>query len=88
MIRNYFKTAWRSLTKRKGFVIINILGLALGFGCSILIFLFVQYHLQFDNFHNNQDRIYRFNTEEHRDFIDYEASVPPGFSNAFKADYD
>jgi predicted permease len=88
VIRNYFRTAWRSLTKRKGFAIINILGLSLGFGCSILIFLFVQYHLQFDNFHYNQDRIYRFNTEEHRDFIDYEASVPPGFSNAFKTDYD
>ncbi len=88
MIKNYFKIAWRSLKKRKGFATINILGLALGFGCSILIFLFVQHHLQYDNFHKNSDRIYRFNTEEHRDIVDYEASVPPGFANAFKQDYD
>lgn len=87
MIRNYFKIAWRSLVKRKGFTFINITGLAMGFGCSILIFLFVSHHLQFDNFHTDTDRMYRFVTEEHRDFIDYEASVPPGFANAFKEDY-
>lgn len=88
MIKNYFKIAWRGLRKRKGFTLINILGLSLGFACSILIFLFVQYHLQFDNFHENSDRIYRVNTEEHRDIIDYEAAVPPGFANAFEQDYD
>ncbi|WP_228236570.1 ABC transporter permease [Allomuricauda sp. M10] len=88
MFKNNLKIAWRNLVKRKGFSFINILGLSMGFGCSILIFLFVQYHLQFDNFHQNADRIYRFNTEEHRDLIDYEAAVPPGFANAFKQDYD
>lgn len=88
MFKNYFKIAWRSLLKRKGFAFINIIGLSLGFGCSILVFLFVQHHLKFDDFHKNSDRIYRVNTEEHRDIIDYEAAVPPGFSNAFKQDYD
>ncbi|SDQ12798.1 ABC transporter permease [Flagellimonas zhangzhouensis] len=88
MLKNQFKIAWRSLRKRKGFTLINILGLSLGFGCSILVFLFVQHHLRFDNFHNNSDRIYRFATEEHRDFIEYEAAVPPGFANAFRQDYD
>ncbi|MGB5820211.1 MAG: FtsX-like permease family protein [Saonia sp.] len=88
MFKNHLKIAWRGLGKRKGFTVINVLGLALGFGSSILIFLFVSHHLQFDTFHKNPDRIYRFVTEEHRDFIDYEASVPPGFSNAFKTDYD
>ena len=88
MFKNNLKIAWRNLIKRKGFSSINILGLSMGFGCSILIFLFVHHHLQFDNFHQNADRIYRFNTEEHRDMVDYEAAVPPGFANAFKQDYD
>lgn len=88
MIKNHFKIAWRSLTKRKGFAFINIFGLSLGFGCSILVFLFVSHHLRYDNFHANAERIYRVNTEEHRDIIDYEAAVPPGFANAFKQDYD
>lgn len=88
MLKNQLKIAWRSLAKRKGFAFINILGLALGFGCSLLVFLFVQHHLQFDNFHKHSNRIYRVNTDEHRDIIDYEAAVPPGFANAFKQDYD
>ena len=88
MFKNQLKIAWRSLLKRKVFSIINILGLAIGFGCAILIFLFASHHLSYDRFHNNGDRIYRFVTEEHADVIDYTASVPTGFSNAFKEDYD
>ncbi len=88
MIRNYFKIAWRNLTKNKRYTFINIGGLTLGFACSILIFLFVSFHLQFDDFHYNSDRIYRFVTESHKDDVGYTATVPPGFTNAFKADYD
>ena len=88
MNKNRFKIAWRSIKKRKGFALINITGLALGFACCILIFLFVQYHLQFDKFHSNPDRIYRFVTEQHKDEINYTPSVPPGFTNAFRSDFD
>ncbi|MEQ8879487.1 MAG: ABC transporter permease [Cyclobacteriaceae bacterium] len=88
MLRNYFKIAWRNLTRNKSFAIINTLGLALGFTCCILIFLFVKYHLSFDDFHDNSERIFRIVTEEHRDFIAYEASVPPALGRAFRDDYD
>ncbi|WP_422082861.1 ABC transporter permease [Ulvibacterium sp.] len=88
MFKNYLKIAWRSLRKRKGFAVINVLGLALGFGTAVLVFLFVNHHLQFDTFHHNSDRIYRFVTEEHHGTVYYSPSVPPGFANAFKADYD
>ncbi|MEM9648790.1 MAG: ABC transporter permease [Bacteroidota bacterium] len=63
MFKNHFKIAWRNLTKRKVFTAINILGLAIGFGSSILIYLFLNYHLSFDKFHKNADRIYRVVTE-------------------------
>ncbi|UGU17640.1 ABC transporter permease [Sinomicrobium kalidii] len=88
MIRNYFKIAWRNLRKRKSVALINILGLALGFGCAILIFLFVQFHLTFDNFHGDSDRIYRLVTEMHSDGIKYRPTVPPGLPNVFKNDYN
>ncbi|PKV49013.1 putative permease [Aquimarina sp. MAR_2010_214] len=88
MFKNHLKIAWRTLRKRKVFTSINILGLTLGFGCAILIFLFVTHHLQYDNFHNNSDRIYRVVTEEHRDDVGYESSVPPGFPESFETDYD
>src|SRR5680860_1281887 len=88
MYKNYFKIAWRNLQNRKGFALINILGLALGLGCSILIFLFVSHHLSYDTFHKNPDRIYRVVTEMHEEDVDYIASVPPGFVNAFRTDYE
>ncbi|UJH69159.1 ABC transporter permease [Allomuricauda sp. SCSIO 65647] len=87
MFKNQLKIAWRSLLKRKVFSLINILGLAIGFGCATLIFLFVNHHLSYDKFHHNSERIFRFVTEQQTDIITHTASVPPGFSNAFKKDY-
>ncbi|MEW7279606.1 ABC transporter permease [Aquimarina sp. 2201CG1-2-11] len=88
MFKNHLKIAWRNLCKRKVFASINVLGLALGFGCAILIFLFIDHHSQFDTFHTNSDRIYRVVTEEHRDEIGYDPSIPPGFPKSFRNDYD
>ncbi|TMM52131.1 FtsX-like permease family protein [Maribacter algarum] len=88
MFKNYIKIAWRNLLKRKVFTFINVVGLAIGFGSSILIYLFLNYNLSFDNFHVNGDRIYRINTEQHRDDIEYDPSVPPAFANVFREEYD
>ena len=87
MLKNHLKIAWRSLIKRKVFTTINILGLTIGFGSAILIYLFLSYHLSFDNFHPNKNRIYRMATEEHMDNIDYSASVPPAFAKVFRENY-
>lgn len=87
MYKNYITTAWRNLNKKKVYASINIAGLALGIACSLLIFSLISYHLDFDNFHADTDRIYRFVTEEHRDQVDYDRSVPPVFGKAFREDY-
>ena len=63
MIKNYFKIAIRNLIRHKGYSTINILGLAIGMACVILIMLFVQRELSFDNFHANKDKIYRLNIQ-------------------------
>jgi len=59
MLKNYIKVALRNLLKNKGFSIINIVGLATGIACSILIYLFVSHELSYDAFHEKADRIYR-----------------------------
>nr|WP_298996283.1 ABC transporter permease [uncultured Allomuricauda sp.] len=87
MFRNYVRIAWRNLLKRKVFTTINILGLSIGFGSAILIYLFLGYHYSFDDFHSNEDRIYRMATEEHTDIVDYSASVPPAFAKVFREEY-
>ena len=58
MIRNYLKVAWRNLFRNKFFSVINILGLALGMACSILILLWVQNELSVDNYHVNGPNLY------------------------------
>jgi putative ABC transport system permease protein len=77
MILNYFKIAFRSLLKFKGYAAINLLGLALGLSAGILIMLYVLDELSYDQFHAKIDRIYRVETQ----FIS-EKSDGPGSMDA------
>ena len=59
MFTNYLKITWRNFKKQKGYSFLNIFGLAVGMACCILILLWVQDELSFDNFHENGENIYR-----------------------------
>src|SRR5215204_1025134 len=63
MILNYFKIAFRTLLKFRGYAAINLVGLALGLTAGILIMLYVLDELSFDNFHRHANRIYRIETK-------------------------
>ena len=65
MIRNYVKIAWRNLIKNETFSSINILGLALGMVCSLLIFLWVLDERSIDSFHVNIDQTYIVISQEY-----------------------
>lgn len=64
MLNNYFKIALRNLFKHKVNTFINIFGLGIAILCSMVIFLFVQKELTYDNFHDHKDEIYRLTLEE------------------------
>ena len=79
MIRNYFKTAFRSLSRNTNYTVINIAGLAVGIAVSMIIFIIIQFQTSFDNFHSKKDRIYRVLTESHHadaGNITYAKNVP------------
>lgn len=59
MIKNIFKIAWRNLLRSKGFSFINISGLAIGMASALLILLWVQHEFSYDNFYQNQSRLYQ-----------------------------
>ena len=65
MFKNYFKTALRSLSRNRNYTIINIAGLAAGIAVCLVIFIIIQFHSGYDNFHAKKDRIYRVLTEYH-----------------------
>ncbi|HXL56124.1 MAG TPA: ABC transporter permease [Chitinophagaceae bacterium] len=58
MFKNYFKVAFRNLFRNKGFSAINILGLAIGMASTMLILLWIQNELSYEQFHEKKDRIY------------------------------
>jgi putative ABC transport system permease protein len=58
MLKNYIKIAFRNLWKQKGFSAINIIGLAMGMACSLLILLWVQDERGVDAFHENGKNLY------------------------------
>jgi putative ABC transport system permease protein len=59
MLKNYLKIAWRNLLKHKSFSLINILGLAIGIAACMIIFLYVQHELNYDQYNTKADRIAR-----------------------------
>lgn len=59
ILSNYQKVARRNLLKNKLYSGINIAGLSIGITCCLLIYIFVQNELNYDNFHEKGDRIYR-----------------------------
>ena len=59
MLKNYFKIAWRNLTRNKIYSFINIAGLSMGLACAMLIMLYVKDEVSYDRFHKNVNNIYR-----------------------------
>lgn len=83
MFKNYFKTAWRFLSKHKAYSIINVLGLTLGIASSLVIFLVVKYELGYDKFNSKADRIYRVTLNA----IDFNPSISMAIVPAMRIDF-
>lgn len=59
MIRSYLKIALRNLLRYKWYSLLSISGLAIGLACGILVALYAQLELSFDQYHAKKDRLYR-----------------------------
>ena len=85
MIKNYFKTAWRNLTKYKAFSFINIFGLAVAMSVCMLLILMLSDQLNYDSFQKNKDRIYRLATTPlHQNSL--RATIPFPVANTLKSE--
>jgi ABC-type antimicrobial peptide transport system permease subunit len=67
MFKNYFKIGWRNLWKNKSFSLINLMGLALGLTCSLLIMLWVKDEYKVDAFHKNGSQLYSVFERQYHD---------------------
>ncbi|MDB5229870.1 MAG: macrolide transporter permease [Chitinophagaceae bacterium] len=88
MIRNYFKTALRNLSRHKGFAIINIASLTIGIIGCMAIGLFVWDEWQFDKSIAGGENVYRI-YEERKDnnTVTFNAPIAPAFATFLKRQY-
>ncbi|MFD1258840.1 ABC transporter permease [Mucilaginibacter terrae] len=85
MLKNYFKTAFRSLLKNKAFTAINIIGLAIGISAAMVIYLIVRYDFSFDKQHPEADRIFRVVSDfSYQGQPSYTSGVPANLGAAVK----
>ncbi len=59
MLKNYLLVAYRNFYRNNVFTLVNMLGLATGLACFILIAIYVSSELSYDKHHKNSRDIYR-----------------------------
>ncbi len=59
MFRNFLKLTLRHIVRQRAYIFINVIGLAAGLVCSILIALYVIHELSYDQFNEHKSEIYR-----------------------------
>lgn len=78
MLKHLFSIFLRNISKHKLSALINIFGLSAGMICCILIFLYVQYELSYDRFHEKNERIFRLVLERKGiDNVRSDVTAPP-----------
>ena len=88
MFKNYLATALRHLLKYKGYSAINVLGLAVGITSCILIMLYVQDELSYDQHHEKKERIYRLVKSDTADGKTNESAfTPPSWAPVLAMEY-
>lgn len=86
MLKNYLKIALRTITGNPLFSAINIVGLAIGLACCIIITIFVRYELSYDKHWDDADRIHRVT----RDFFSNNlrlANIAPPIAPLLQQDF-
>jgi len=67
MIKHYLKIAFRSMTKDKGYVFVNLIGLSVAIMCCFLLMFWVKFEYSYERSYPDHNRIYRVVCVENRD---------------------
>src|SRR5258706_4743076 len=88
MLRNYIKTAFRSLIKQKVYSGINIMGLAVSITACLLILIYVKHELSYDRFFPGANRIYKMILErKYPNHVTHYSVIPHSFAKAMQQDF-
>lgn len=84
MWTNYLKIAFRNLRRHPISGSINLIGLALSLAVGLLIVTFIWHQFQYDQFHEDKDRIVRVLTERRGDRVATTAEAPGPMASLLK----
>jgi len=89
MFKNHLKIALRDLKKRKAYAALNILGLAIGISCFMLIMEYVAHEKSYDRFQDLTRRIVRVRLDSYRqgELLWKSATVYPAIAPTMKKDF-
>ena len=89
MLRNYLTVAGRNLLRHKLSSFINVLGLAIGMACCILITLFIRDEFRHNSFHPKAGRIFRVlrETRMSGSNVSFDAGTSGGITPAMRSDF-
>ncbi|WP_420581736.1 ABC transporter permease [Reichenbachiella sp.] len=88
MLKNYFKTSMRSMMRNPLSSFINVFGLSLAIGVSIVVYSFMDYQFSMEQFHENKNEVFMVTY-----FVDKEGQTlqygksPVLLADALKTDY-
>ncbi|MDN5204817.1 ABC transporter permease [Fulvivirgaceae bacterium BMA10] len=88
MFRNYLKIGFRNIIKEKFYSTINIMGLAVGMACTLIILAYIIHETSYDAQHSDVDRLHRVNmTAIWTPGRDIMSSTPPSVAQALLNEY-
>ena len=67
MLKHYWITAFRNLKRNKLFTAINVIGLSISIAIFLALTSYVSYHLSYDKFYKDGNRIYRIDYYEYQE---------------------
>jgi putative ABC transport system permease protein len=87
-VSHLLKISLRRVSREKGYALINIIGLALGMGSAMIIFMFLQYETTYDTQHPDYKNIYRVGTEltifdQNQGYAVSSAAIAPKITESF-----
>jgi len=88
MFKNYIVIALRNLLRNKAYSVINLVGLAIGMACTLLILLWVQDELSYERHHANADHIYQaYLKGTSGEDINFQSTTSPAIAGILTEEY-
>ena len=77
MLLHYLLTAFRNFKKNRFYLVLNVVGLAVGLACCLVVYTILKHEYTFDSWHKDANAIYRVTQAYQSDYrMEYSGIIP------------